>query len=167
VSAFTRGNANFHGYVSGNYYDAYQNGALDGSAIDVTSSNYGGMVIMDTRYSYPAPSMILTAPQVVELTIKPVGASLVRDSIDTRLISELQSYGTTGELITDEIASPMSGPGTIAPGTVALDTDGDGIPDSVEVQMGTDPKVADSINIGASGYTNIETWANSLVPSGY
>lgn len=61
----------------------------------------------------------------------------------------------------------MNGPGTIDSGKVALDTDGDGIPDSVEVQMGTDPKVSDSMKIGASGYTNIEIWANSLVPSGY
>ncbi|TVY85099.1 putative pectate lyase C [Lachnellula suecica] len=167
ITAFSRSNANFHGYVSGNYYDSDKNGILDGSAIAATSSNYGEMVIMDTQYTYPAPTKLLTPPQAVDLAIKSVGASLVRDSIDTRLISELQSYGTTGELITDETASPMSGPGTIDPGTVALDTDGDGIPDSVEVKMGTDPNVADSMNIGASGYTNIEMWANSLVPSSY
>lgn len=157
----------FHGYVSGNYYDPNQNGALDGSAIGAASSNYGGMVIMDTQYAYPAPSKILTAPQAVDLAITSVGASLVRDSIDTRLINELQTYGTAGELITNETASPMNGPGTIALGTVALDTDSDGNPDSVEMQMGTDSKVADSMKIGASGYTNIETWANSLVPSSY
>jgi hypothetical protein len=48
----------------------------------------------------------------------------------------------------------MGGPGTIDPGTMTLDSNGDGIPDSVEVQLGTDPKVADShLGIDKSLYT--------------
>ena len=101
IAAFTRGNANFHGFVSGNYYDSNKNGALDGSAIGSASSNYGGLAITNTRYAYPAPTRVLTAPQAIDLAIKSVGVSMVRDSIDKRLISELQTYGTTGELITE------------------------------------------------------------------
>jgi hypothetical protein len=110
---------------------------------------------------------VLTAPRAVDLAIKSVSANLMRDSIDTRLISELETYRTARELITDDTTSPMDGPGTIDPGTTTLDTGGDGIPDSVEVQLGTDPKVAGSMKIGASGSTNIEiwSWATSLLPS--
>jgi len=125
------------------------------------------MVIETTRYPYPAPAKTLTAAQSVTLAISSVGASKPRDSIDTRLVTELTSYGTLGQLISDETVSPMFGPGTIAAGTKPVDTDGDGIPDSVEIANGWNPNVADSTNIGSSGYMNVEVWANSLVPSSY
>jgi len=54
VTAFTRGNANFNGYVSGNYYDSNQNGILDGVLPSAVSSNYGGMVIVSIKFAYPA-----------------------------------------------------------------------------------------------------------------
>jgi hypothetical protein len=67
-----------------------------------------------------------------------------------RLIAELQSYGKLGQLMSDENASPMNGPGTIAGGTKWVDANGNGIPDDVEGKFKT-----------------VEDWANSLVPSGY
>lgn len=150
VSAFTRGNANFKAFVSGNVYDSDKNGALNGVQLASTSANYGGLAVQSTKYAYPAPAKILSAADAITLATKSVGASKVRDAVDKRLIAELQSYGKLGQLISDENASPMNGPGTIAGGTKWVDTNGNGIPDDVESQFKT-----------------VEDWANSLVPSSY
>jgi hypothetical protein len=150
VSAFTRGNANFKAFVSGNVYDSDKNGALNGVQLASTSANYGGLAVQSTKYAYPAPAKILSAADAITLATKSVGASKVRDAVDKRLIAELQSYGKLGQLISDENASPMNGPGTIAGGTKWVDTNGNGIPDNVEGQFKT-----------------VEDWANSLVPSSY
>jgi hypothetical protein len=68
-------------------------------------------------------------------------------------------------LISDE--ESMGGPGDLDPGTTPTDTDGDGLPDEVEAELGTDPSVNDSMELDSSGYTYLEVWANSLVPSSY
>lgn len=102
--------------------------------------------------------------QLTVCDLKDAGASLVRDSIDAFLIDELKSYGADGALISDETASPVNGPGEIDPGTALVDSDEDGIPDDAEEELGTDPQTADSMELHSSGYTNLEVWANSLVP---
>jgi len=79
-----------------------------------------------TSRSSSAATNGLSAAESVTLAISSAGGSKVRDGIDTRLISELESYGSTGELISDETVSPMYGPGTIASGSLGVDTDGDG-----------------------------------------
>jgi hypothetical protein len=150
VTAFTRGNANFQAYVEGNWYDSDKDGALDGTQLGASSSNYGGLAIQANKYGHPAPAKILAATDALKLTEKSAGASKVRDAVDKRLITELQSYGKVGQLISDENASPMNGPGTIAGGTPWVDANGNGIPDDVESQFKT-----------------VEDWANSLVPSSY
>ena len=168
VTAFTRGNANFNGYVQNNYYDSDKDGVLDGSLIGASSSNYGGMNLVSTRYNYPPVTRLLTAADALTYVGNYVGASKVRDSVDARLIEELRSWGKMGELISDENASPMGGPGTINGGTRPTDTDGDGIPDSAEATLGTSATKADSmLDSNGNGYTNVEDWANSLVPSSY
>lgn len=150
VTAFTRGNEKFKGYVDGNFYDSDKDGALTGTQLGVSSSNYGGLAIQTTIYAYPAPAKVLSASDALALAEKSAGASKVRDSVDKRLVTELQSYGKTGELISDENAAPMNGPGTIEAGTPWVDANGNGIPDNVESQFKT-----------------VEDWANSLVPSAY
>lgn len=168
VTAFTRGNANFHGFVSGNFYDSDKDGTLNGKELGVTSSNYGGMAIQTTKFPHPAPSKILGANDALSYVQKYAGASLVRDSVDKRLIEELASWGKSGQLISDENASPMNGPGTINGGTKATDTDGDGIPDDVEKKLGFDATKNDAmVDKDGNGYVNVEDWANSLVPSSY
>ncbi|GME27095.1 putative pectate lyase protein [Neofusicoccum parvum] len=166
VTAFTRGNENFNGYVKGNFYDSDKDGELNGSELGESSSNYGGMVLVATKYDYPAPEKILSAPDALAAVIKGAGASLKRDSVDKILIEQVQSYGKGGALISDEKASPMNGPGYLAPGTTPKDTDGDGIPDDAETTLGTSPSTADSMVI-KNGYAQVENWANSLVPSSY
>jgi hypothetical protein len=168
VTAFTRGNANFKGFVSGNFYDSNKNGQLDGVEIGASSSNYGGMVIQSTKFAFPAPAKIMTASEALTYVQNSAGASKVRDAVDKRLIEELTSWGKSGQLISDENGAPMNGPGTIAGGTKAVDSDGDGIPDDAETKLGFDKAANDAMSDkDGNGYVNIEDWANSLVPSGY
>jgi hypothetical protein len=150
VPAFTRGNANFKAYVESNIYDSDKDGKLGGTTLEASSANYGGVAIQKTKYGHPAPEKILPASDALMLAVKLVGASLVRDAVDKQLITELQSFGRLGQLMTDENGSPMNGPGTIAGGTSWVDANGNGIPDDVE-----------------SKFKTVEDWANSLVPSTY
>ncbi|CBX90811.1 hypothetical protein IAQ61_002292 [Plenodomus lingam] len=150
ITAFTRGNANFKGYVDANFYDSDKDGALNGAEIGVASSNYGGLNIQSSKFAFPGPAKTLAPADALKLVETSAGASKVRDAVDKRLIAELQSYGKMGQLISDENAAPMNGPGTIAGGTPWVDANGNGIPDDVESQ-----------------FSNVEDWANSLVPSGY
>ncbi|KAL1647802.1 hypothetical protein SLS58_002603 [Diplodia intermedia] len=166
VTAFTRGNDLFNGYVEANYYDADQDGELNGAELGEASSNYGGMNLVATKFDYPAPATILAAPDAVRVAIDGVGASLKRDAVDAALVAQLESYGADGALISDETASPMNGPGFLAPGSAPTDTDGDGVPDDAEAQLGTDSSADDAMTV-VDGYANVERWANSLVPSSY
>jgi hypothetical protein len=168
VTAFTRGNANFKGFVQGNFYDSDRDGTLNGKEINVSSSSYGGMAIQTAKFNYPSPSNVLSAADALTHVQNSVGASKIRDVIDKRLITELQSWGKTGELISDENASPMSGPGTVNGGTKAIDTDGDGIPDDAETKLGFNKSKDDAmVDTDGNGYVNVEDWANSLVSSSY
>ncbi|KNG91290.1 hypothetical protein ANOM_000384 [Aspergillus nomiae NRRL 13137] len=165
VTAFTRGNENFHAYVETNYYDSDKDGTLNGSELGVASSNYGGMDLITEKYDYPAVASVLTPDAALTYVTKYAGASKVRDSVDTQLIAQVESYGKDGALISDE--ADMGGAGDLDQGTAPTDTDGDGIPDDAEAELGTDPNTADSMTLDASGYTYLEVWANSLVPSSY
>jgi hypothetical protein len=53
-----------------------------------------------------------------------------------------------------------------AAGTPAVDSDGDGIPDTWEIQHGLKPHDPIDANIRAdgSGYTNLERYLNSISP---
>ncbi|KAL4926393.1 polysaccharide lyase family 1 protein [Aspergillus undulatus] len=164
VTAFTRGNANFHGYVENNYYDPDQDGTLNGSPLGEESSSYGGMEIVSTKYEYPAVATVLDPEEVVSYVTENVGASLVRDAVDDNLIAQVLSYGTDGALISDE--DDFGGVGDLDGGETPVDSDGDGIPDDVEAELGTDPNVADSAELADSGYSWLEVWANSLVDEG-
>ncbi|TDZ55091.1 putative pectate lyase C [Colletotrichum trifolii] len=166
VTAFTRGNANFKGYVENNFYDSNRDGVLNGAALCVSTSCYSNMAIQTTPFDYPGPAIALKPEDAVKHVIAKVGASLVRDSVDKALIAELESYGKTGKLISDEAS--VGGVGEIEAGTPKKDTDGDGIPDDYESANGLDPNDAsDGMKIGAGGYTNLEIYVNSLVSSVY
>ncbi|KAB8074313.1 pectin lyase-like protein [Aspergillus leporis] len=165
VTAFTRGNANFHGYVATNYYDSDKDGTLNGKELGVSATNYGGMDIVTTKYDYPAVESTLSPNDALNYILNYAGASKARDSVDTRLVEEVKSYGKKGALISDEV--DMGGAGDLDKGTTPTDTDGDGIPDDAEKTLGTDPNTADSMKLHSSGYTYLEVWANSLVPSSY
>ncbi|XXG98880.1 hypothetical protein Hte_005210 [Hypoxylon texense] len=164
VAAFTRGNANFHGYVSQNYYDSNKDGTLNGAPLCVQTSCYSEMDIQRAAFDYPGPGKPMSAPDAVTYVLNSVGASFpARDAVDAGLVAEVRSFGKKGELISDENASPI-GSGTSK--TAATDTDGDGIPDAWEDAHGLDSgDASDAMKISSSGYANIEVYLNSLVPS--
>lgn len=155
--------------VSNNFFDDNLNGALDGSALCPDTSCYGGMDVISAPHAYPGPAKLLDPTAAVAYVASKAGASLpARDSVDKRLVQELLSYGTLGELISDENAEPMGGVGSVDAGTAPRDTDGDGIPDEWEIAHGLNYQDAsDAMALDASGYANVEVWANSLVPSAY
>ncbi|KAI0841190.1 polysaccharide lyase family 1 protein [Hypoxylon sp. FL0890] len=167
VSAFTRGNANFHGYVSENYYDSNKDGILNGSPLCVQTSCYSDMDIQKTRFDYPGPERLMAAPDAVTSVLKNVGTTFpARDDVDKGLVAEVQSWGKKGELISDENASSQSDSGSGASGAALTDSDGDGIPDAWEDAHGLNSHDAsDAMKISSSGYANIEVYVNSLVPS--
>jgi hypothetical protein len=152
--------------VSNNFYDSNKDGTLDGAALCVSTTCYSNMDIVSTQFDYPKPAKLLTPQQALDLAIKQVGSSKSRDGVDKALITQVQSFGKEGALISDEAS--MGGVGTINGGTAPTDTDGDGIPDDFERANGLNPNDAsDAMKIGASGYTNLEVYVNSLVPSTY
>ncbi|KAI5921511.1 pectate lyase C [Camillea tinctor] len=165
VTAFTRGNANFHGYVSNNFYDSDRDGTLNGAALCASTSCYSAMDIVTEAYAYPGPTTLLSPADALEHVLSGAGASFpARDGVDKRLVEEVQSFGTLGQLVSDETASPMYGPGYVAGGEKPVDTDGDGIPDEWEKANGLDYEDAsDAMAIGSEGYANIEVYINSLV----
>ncbi|KAG6918116.1 hypothetical protein DXG01_016304 [Tephrocybe rancida] len=174
VHPFTRGNANFHTYVSNNYYDPDQDGTLNGWILAESTDNYSPVDFQATKYNYPTVGTLLSPLDALAKVKASAGASKSRDHVDTYLINtELGSLGKIGTTITDPTASPINGPGPISGGTVRLfplmtfhapvDTDKDGIPDAYETAHGTNPNVNDSANIASNGYANIENYINSLV----
>lgn len=167
VTAFTRGNEFFHGYVSNNFYDSDRNGKLDGSALCEETTCYSDMDIQTEPFDYAAPTTLLSPEEAVDYVLNSTGASFpARDAVDKLLIEEVMSYGTDGALISDE--ADVGGVGEIESGTAPTDTDGDGIPDEWETANGLDPNdESDAMAISESGYANIEVYVNSLVPSTY
>ncbi|KZV96636.1 polysaccharide lyase family 1 protein [Exidia glandulosa HHB12029] len=183
ITAFTRGNANFHTFVSGNYYDPDKDGTLNGHVLAATTDNYSDVDFQAAAYAYPTVSGLMNATAALDYVKAHAGASKSRDHVDTYLIStELGSLGKVGATISDPTVSPMNGPGPITGGTVhavvmtsrsmltvmmrqaPTDTDNDGIPDAWEKANGLNANDAsDAVKIASNGYANIENYANSLV----
>lgn len=162
VTAFTRGNANFHGYVKDNFYDSNRDGKLDGSALCVSTTCYSNMDIVSTPYDYSGPNTVHTAAEALEVVLSGVGNSKTRDSVDTKLIAQVKSYGTEGGQISDE--DEFGGVGEVTGGDAPVDSDGDGIPDAWETENGLDPNdKSDGMAIASNGYANLENYVNSLV----
>lgn len=92
-----------------------------------------------------------------------VGA-LPHDSHAQRLVDAPEN----GDAYTTSILPPPFGSGSVAFNTfnVPTDTDNDGIPDSYETLIGTNPNVFENqavLDSDGNGYMNIEDWAHSLV----
>ncbi|RYU78571.1 pectate lyase [Hymenobacter persicinus] len=162
---FTRGNLNFGLYARGNYQDSTRNGRLDGAEIPV--ARYGTVQWSAAPFAYPTIKT-MTARQAYDHALQRAGASLHRDAVDRRLLQELTSLGTLGQIIRDENEAPMAGPGAVKGGQAPLDTDQDGMPDAWEIRYKLNPKDAADGRLDADhdGYTNVEEYLQQLVGEG-
>lgn len=85
--------------------------------------------------------------------------TLRRDSIDQRLVDELRSQtGVSDSRVNAGIPDPVD------PGTLYIDTDGDGMADEYEDLNGLDKNSAADQNgeAASNGYTNIENFLNGV-----
>jgi pectate lyase len=156
-------------YSHGNMVDLDRDGTLNPRP--VVAADFRGNKPGDTPtfvkepYNHPrVPVTILPVTDAYQLIVVDAGASLHRDAIDQRIISQVTSLGKTGAIIHDE--KDVGGIQPIAGGPAPLDSNHDGIPDAwktahhLNVQ---DPGIANRVD-PATGYTNLELYFNSLVP---
>lgn len=131
----------------------------------------------DKRFTLSTPmTSEQTAQEAYETVLAKAGCSLVRDAIDTRIVSEVQngnytytgSNGSTGGLI--DTPSDVGGWPTYS-GTkdYSLDTDKDGIPNAWETAHGLDPDDAKDARATTlqEPYLNLEVYLNDIVKDLY
>jgi hypothetical protein len=117
-----------------------------------------------------------SAEEAFDLVLKNSGASLSRDSVDSRIINEIRtgtarfgrSYGGGGKGIIDS-PDDVGGWPKLRSKPAPLDSDGDGMPDYWEQSQGLNPHSAadGSLDRDGDGYTNVEEYLNSLAPPVY
>jgi hypothetical protein len=162
-------------YASGNFVWGFP---------EVTADNWKGMDYSPggeaseatLRVNQPfivAPVKTQPAEEAYEAALVDAGCSLRRDAVDQRIISEIRTgtarYGETyaggGKGIIDS-QKAVGGWPDLASKPALEDTDHDGMPDEWERKHGLDPnKPADAALDSGDGYTNLEKYLNSLMPT--
>lgn len=123
---------------------------------------------------FPIPPKLyseqLTADQAYYQVLKGSGASLFRDSVDSRVIYETSTGTNTykgsksGLLGIIDSQNDVGGWPIIKNLPASKDTDRDGMPDEWEVKMGLDPeRRSDRLYDLNPDFTNLEVYLNSLV----
>lgn len=162
---------------------------IDNSSCDNTFTE---QVKKEMRLSAPLETGVVTthsAKEAYRLVLQEAGCSKERDIIDTRIIEETRKGTATyiGSVTKDAGKLPglIDLPQDVRPKGAASawpelsdggvfaadlkDTDGDGMPDVWEAAHRLNPRnAADGTAVGLSreGYTNLEVYLNSLIPSG-
>lgn len=124
----------------------------------------------NNQYLSDYPIQTVSASDAYTEVLNDVGDNIYTDSIDSAILDSVKN-GTAFEGSINDIGLIDSqndvGGWVYLSGTKEADTDGDGIPDEWEKNNGLnkdDPK--DAAEISATGYTNIEDYANSLSKKG-
>ncbi len=155
----------FHIYPEGNMYDSDRDGILDGYLLSDSSYSDQEATVVSQPYDYPSVNTMLSASASVKYVASQSGASFpARDHTDKYLYNDLLSFGTSGQLISNENDSPLYGVGTLENGHNPIDTDQDGIPDYWEDTVaGLNKYNADNNgDVDGDGYTNLENYINWL-----
>ncbi len=161
-------------YIDGNYVVGYPSISANNWSGGVQGSdmNVAGVKAL-TPFSF-ATVTTQTAEDAYTSILNKVGANFPkRDTIDKRIISELQSgvctYGDSWGANSGIIDNPSSvGGWPVLNSVVApVDTDKDGMPDTWEIANNLNPNNASDRNtVGADGYTMLEKYINCLVGEG-
>ena len=101
------------------------------------------------------------ALQAEEKVLAKAGASLVRDTVDSRVIASVRAR--TGRIINSQ--AEVGGWPELATGSARPDQDGDGLPDAWEIQHKLNPNDASDAGLDPDqdGISHLEVWLNSLV----
>ncbi len=167
-------------YVSGNVLTASSSTTADNwEGVQMHSSSFAsyapGVTLADLKLSEPVTEPEITthtAEDAYTQVLKYVGASLNRDAVDKRIISEVTSgvptyldggNGSSNGLI-DSQATVGGWPELLA-GTAPTDTDQDGMPDEWESSNGLNSNDSSDGTLYTlhDSYTNLEVYLNSLV----
>jgi len=153
-----------HIYQTGNFVDLNLNGKLDGRPVTQEDFEHATADIMPAPFANPdVPVHVDPAEKAVSEVVAHAGDTLCRDSIDTRLLNDLLSFGIKGHLIADE--KEVGGLPQSIEQKAAPDGDGDGIPDAWEQTHHLNPHDAtDGQKLDPkSGYSYLELYLNELV----
>ena len=115
-------------------------------------------VMQKAAFDVPAVST-QPAEKAYEAVVAGVGASVKRDAVDERILSDVKNR--TGRFI--DTPGDVGGYPDLKSLPAPKDTDQDGMPDAWEAAHGLNPiDAADGKRVGADGYTNLETYLNEL-----
>ena len=154
-------------FQSGNLFDATNNGIFDGvdRGWDVFV-NYHEKARFTRATKEFAFRKVTTDPAEVALkrVLAEAGASKPqRDAVDRRLVQEVRAG--KGKIVRS--VAEVGGWPELAPGTAAVDSDRDGMPDTWEKTHGLKPNDAGDSRLDPDkdGYTNIEEYLNGTDPT--
>ena len=146
-------------YAVGNMLDSSRDGVLNGSP-----SEPGSDIVSATPWS-PVTATIPTvsAQNAYRIDVSSAGA-FPSDPLDSLVIGQVMSLGTSGNLITSPGNTGLGngGFGTIEGGTPLVETDGDGIPDIWKNAVGLNLYTNQAMATAPDGYTFIEDYINWL-----
>jgi pectin methylesterase-like acyl-CoA thioesterase len=159
-------------YLSGNYVDGSTTNTANnwrGVTMDGGTAADTSLAKVTTAFNI-GPVTTQEAASAYSLVLQQAGATLpVRDSLDQRIVNDVMNR--TGRIIDVQGGYPRLTPfstsqsawPTLVAGTAAVDTDGDGMPDSYENANSLNPNnAADRQLIAANGYTNLENYLNGI-----
>jgi hypothetical protein len=166
-------------YLAGNYVSGFPKVSKNNWDGGIDFVKDGDATESTLRVNEPyivAPVQTQSAEEAFEIVLKHAGASLFRDSVDSRIVDEIRtgtahfgrSYKRGNNGIIDT-PSDVGGWPELHSKPAPTDTDGDGMPDGWELSKGLDPTSASDgpLDRDGDGYTNVEDYLNSLVPSVY
>jgi pectate lyase len=164
-----------------NFGQFYVNGNIVDGAIQVTQNNLLGVYMEGTNQDklntiVGEPFQVIAIPKenAAEAYLKvigKVGASLKRDTLDQRIIQDVEQR--RGRIIDVQggyvhgtpFEQTISAWPTLQTAPIELDSDNDGIPNTWEIVHGLDPENANDAQKFTImlGYSNIEVYFNSIV----
>lgn len=160
--AYSAGCTHFKAYFKDNSYDGKI--PADQWTLVRFGNNWNSDQVAAFKQEVPFPAGFIVTEKVQDAyksVLTKAGASLVRDDVDARVISEVRNG--TGSIINNE---KERGGWPVYKTTEALkDTDKDGMPDEWEKLKRLNPNNPDDRNGDSNkdGYTNLEEYLNSLV----